>query len=156
MKALSIWQPWASAIAVGVKRFETRGWSTPHCGLLAIHAAKRCTEAEREDFNELIEDSLASRLAFGDALSLDFDTLPFGQVVAVGELSRCLPTEECEPSALEQLWGNFSGGRYGWEFARVWRLAQPVPWRGLQSLFDVELPADWQAKSVEVAQVAPF
>lgn len=39
-RALSLWQPWASLIAVGAKAVETRGWSTPYRGLLAIHAAK--------------------------------------------------------------------------------------------------------------------
>lgn len=29
MRALSLWQPWASAIAAGAKKIETRGWSTP-------------------------------------------------------------------------------------------------------------------------------
>ena len=41
MKALSLWQPWASLIAAGVKRFETRHWETRHRGPIAIHAAKR-------------------------------------------------------------------------------------------------------------------
>ena len=26
MKAISLWQPWASAIALGAKRIETRSW----------------------------------------------------------------------------------------------------------------------------------
>jgi len=40
MKALSLWQPWASLIALDVKRIETRGWSTKYRGPLAIHAGK--------------------------------------------------------------------------------------------------------------------
>ena len=46
MKAISLWQPWASAIAVGAKRYETRGWPAVaggqrFAGWLAIHASKR-------------------------------------------------------------------------------------------------------------------
>lgn len=41
MKCLSLWQPWSSLIAIGVKSIETRGWSTCYRGPLAIHAAKR-------------------------------------------------------------------------------------------------------------------
>lgn len=41
MKALTIRQPWASLIALGVKTIETRSWSTSYRGPLAIHAAKR-------------------------------------------------------------------------------------------------------------------
>jgi hypothetical protein len=41
VKALSLWQPWASLIAVGAKRFETRSWQTSHRGPLLIHAAQK-------------------------------------------------------------------------------------------------------------------
>lgn len=42
MKALTLRQPWASLVALGVKTIETRSWSTKYRGPLAIHAgAKR-------------------------------------------------------------------------------------------------------------------
>src|ERR1700694_3122793 len=46
MKALSLWQPWASLIAMGLKEFETRHWATSYRGPLVIHAAKRPLEAD--------------------------------------------------------------------------------------------------------------
>lgn len=39
MKAITIWQPWASLIACGAKRYETRSWPTKYRGPIAIHAA---------------------------------------------------------------------------------------------------------------------
>src|SRR5262245_34476504 len=44
MKAISLWQPWASLIAIGTKTMETRDWAPPReylGGRIAIHAAKR-------------------------------------------------------------------------------------------------------------------
>jgi len=44
MKAISLWQPWASLIAVGVKPYETRDWAPPAALIgqrIAIHAAKK-------------------------------------------------------------------------------------------------------------------
>lgn len=41
MKALSLHQPYASAVAMGVKRIETRSWRTNYRGPLAIHATAR-------------------------------------------------------------------------------------------------------------------
>lgn len=38
MRALTIRQPWASLVALGVKTIETRSWSTRYRGPLAIHA----------------------------------------------------------------------------------------------------------------------
>ena len=37
MKALTVRQPWASLIAVGAKRVETRSWPTAYRGPRAIH-----------------------------------------------------------------------------------------------------------------------
>lgn len=40
MKALSLWQPWATLMVIGAKRNETRGrWDYHHTGPVAIHAA---------------------------------------------------------------------------------------------------------------------
>jgi len=41
VKALSLWQPHAHAIALGLKPYETRDWPTKYRGPLAVHAAKR-------------------------------------------------------------------------------------------------------------------
>lgn len=37
---VTLWQPWASAIAQGLKTIETREWSTRVGGLLGIHAGR--------------------------------------------------------------------------------------------------------------------
>jgi hypothetical protein len=44
MKAISLWQPWASLIACGAKRYETRSWHPPPALIgqfVAIHAARK-------------------------------------------------------------------------------------------------------------------
>jgi hypothetical protein len=41
MKAITLWQPWASFVGLGVKTIETRSWSTRYRGPLAIHAGSR-------------------------------------------------------------------------------------------------------------------
>lgn len=44
MKALTIWQPWASLIMMGAKPFEFRGWKPPSSLIgqrIAIHAGAR-------------------------------------------------------------------------------------------------------------------
>lgn len=49
MKVLSVHQPWAGLIAVGLKTGETRTWSTSHRGDLAIHATlSKSRDRERE------------------------------------------------------------------------------------------------------------
>lgn len=40
IKALTLYQPWATLIAIGAKKIETRSWDTKYRGPLAIHASK--------------------------------------------------------------------------------------------------------------------
>ncbi len=40
MKTLSLLQPWATLVVMGIKQIETRSWSTAYRGPLLIHASK--------------------------------------------------------------------------------------------------------------------
>jgi hypothetical protein len=77
MNAISLWQPWATAIALGSKRIETRPWATAYRGPLAIHAAKRCVKAELRTCSHLSfwQGALNRQ---GYTLSPLWEVLPFG------------------------------------------------------------------------------
>lgn len=123
MKAISLWQPWASAMALGLKPDETRHWTTSYRGLLAIHAAKRWTADER-DFTEI--------------MGLPSD-LPLGAVVAVGTLVAIRPAgiRRLELSEAQQEWGNYADGRFAWLFRDVVGLREPIPCKGAQGFFEL-------------------
>lgn len=150
MKALSLWQPWASAIAVGAKYIETRSWSTTYRGPLAIHAAKRYNAEEMA----LAANERRWKGALTEYVSEEMDivemySLPLGAIVATCELTDCRPSDAF---ALEELndmrkndtgeWcqsqmGDFSVGRFGWVLQNIQRLPEPVPFRGRQQLFNI-------------------
>ena len=150
MKAISLWQPWASAIAIEAKRIETRSWPTSYRGPLAIHAAKRCIGAEQAH--------LQSLATFRAALwPLDYGwggpPLPLGCIVAVCRLVDCRPVEsftaqeigvnrywpdrKCPFTWSERDMGDYTPGRFGWVLADI-RRTQEVPYRGAQGLFDLD------------------
>lgn len=57
MKAISLWQPWASLIACGAKPFETRHWAPPRELIgqpIAIHAAKKIDKGAAQFAQELM------------------------------------------------------------------------------------------------------
>lgn len=57
MKAISLWQPWASLIACGAKPYETRSWAPPRDligATIAIHAAKKIDKGAAEFAEELM------------------------------------------------------------------------------------------------------
>jgi len=131
MKALSLWQPWASLMAAGLKTIETRSWSTAYRGPLAIHAAKRPLTRE--------EKSLFYIWACHGLLPSDWIDahLPFGAIVAVVQLVRCEPTGTFRVDRFNEAFGNYAPGRWAWITQNVRSLAQPIPYRGMQGLFDV-------------------
>ncbi len=69
-----------------------------------------------------------------------FDTLPFGCVVAVVNLTNIWTTDRLRPhletAGLEHelAFGDYSSGRYGWYLQDIERIS-PVPARGSQGLW---------------------
>jgi hypothetical protein len=129
VKAISLWQPWATAMAIGLKTIETRHWSTQIRGLVAIHASKRWQLEERMLAAELAEINAAPALLLP----------PLGAIVAIGRLVGIERTERLLPriTATEESFGNYGPGRFGWLFEEVTPLEQPIPYRGAQGFFDV-------------------
>lgn len=141
MKAISLWQPWATLIAIGAKRFETRSWGTSYRGPLAIHAAKR--PARRDECNPAIGVDLF------DAGYVGLNNLPYGCVVCVVDLVNCTPTEEVEReewfephSERELAFGDFTPGRYAWQLENV-RYLENLAAHGFQGLWEWDAPEGW-------------
>ena len=132
MKAISLWQPWASLVAVGAKRYETRHWPAPD-GLVgqrvAIHAAKRTSELHRRE-----EPRFMRALPSGE--------LPLGALVATARLHVVVSITPQDVAAVfaqpsDEFWfGDWTPGRYAWALRDVHRI-DPIPYRGSQGWFDV-------------------
>lgn len=91
VKALTLHQPWASLIALGVKTIETRSWKTDYRGPLVIHAAgRRPTEPVVGDF-ELVEYPKVREFFVIGPLSPRLRSLPLGAVVATCTLVDVVP-----------------------------------------------------------------
>lgn len=154
MRAISLWQPWATAVALGSKRVETRHWSTRYRGLLAIHAAKRMHKGELEHYGRLGHWRGAMRAGIGVK---PLTVLPFGAIVATCVLVDVRPSDAMRvdldmrrwPDGLaddapyyEQCWserdmGNFEPGRFGWVLEDIQPTRWPIPFRGAQGFFNV-------------------
>jgi activating signal cointegrator 1 len=137
MKAITLTQPWATLVAIGAKKIETRGWKTPYRGPLAIHAAKAIPAAVRE---VLVLDRAFAR-AVETALQCDPWNLPRGVVLATCRLADCEPTESMLEwiSHKERTFGDYRPGRFGFVLEDVTALAEPIPAVGCLGLW--ELPA---------------
>lgn len=132
MKAITIWQPYAQAIALGLKQYETRSWATKHRGILAIHASVRPLSSQ--------ERQLAEKYNLND-------TLQYGKIVSTAVLEDCfLITDEliAQMSWQEVDFGDWRPGRYAWKLGGI----QPIEMRekilGKQGLWN------WDEKSANV------
>lgn len=149
MRALSLWQPYASAVALGLKEYETRGRLTHVRGRLAIHAAKSRFEASKLSIllKEVLFNTMTGLGGYHPALhDYLFSELPAGQVIAVVNLWQCFKAHKIVRtiSFQESLFGDYKRGRYAWGLCQLTRLKEPVPCMGRQGFFF--LPADVEAK----------
>jgi len=134
-------------MAIGEKSIETRPWSTPYRGLVAIHAAKNLGSidlVDEEPFSSaLIRRGYPTYKRYGEQF-VKKHALEFGAIVAVGELADCVQIGRADQSRIEDsspdeyAFGNYEIGRFGWVFRNVRRLATPIPYRGQQGLWTLE------------------
>ena len=141
MKAISLWQPWATAIVCGAKKIETRSWSTKVIGKVAIHAAKKWNDECASAYGYLTDREKFCALLPRDD-NYDLLPLPFGAIIGTAEIIACSPTETIidKISPLEMALGNYSDGRFGWLLKNAVRFKEPIPYKGMQGFFNVEIP----------------
>ena len=154
MKALSLTQPWATLVAIGAKKIETRSWWTQYRGTLAIHAAKNfpkdCREvACIEKFWEPIIDLIGR----GKFPWMTGNAYPMGAIVATcelveisGPLSLATSWHGCTEhwknkhcfrlTENERAFGDYSEGRYIWLLENVKLLPEPIPAKGMLGLWE--------------------
>jgi hypothetical protein len=101
-RCLSLYQPWASLVALNIKTIETRSWATKYRGRLAVHAAKRVPKlADWEAATGWWVDegpslhragtTLGNGMVDYSGVSAEHYRLPLGAIVATCELVDCVP-----------------------------------------------------------------
>lgn len=164
MKAITIWQPYASFITAGLKHYETRGWKTSYRGPIAIHAAHRPISWCLKQVP-----SVVSNLSFRVFGEEGAQQLPAGQIIAIGELVNVWHIVHCPgtdvdkakhieigaeslttdkhapdfgafivPDPREIILGDWTPGRFAWELRNVRELKEPITVKGNQGLWNWE------------------
>lgn len=136
MKAITLTQPYATLVAIGAKKIETRSWRTRYYGPLLIHAAKGFPRRTRR---------LCGLSPYREALEAagyqGDEQLPTGAIVGLVELVGCWRFISGDPDSApgypERVFGDYTPGRFGWAL----RKPHPLPalaWRGALGLWDAE------------------
>ena len=109
--AVTVWQPWATAIFTMGKDVENRGWSTPYRGPLVIHAGRT------------FDHNAAAMIAGGEA-----DYPHRGVLLGVVRLVDCTRDYPSRWAA---------AGQWQWVLADPRPLLVPIPMRGQRGLWPV-------------------
>lgn len=155
MKAISLWQPWASLVVCGAKKIETRSWPTKVRGTVAIHAAKRPFNTSSYLDREL--HPFANALGLPDIYS--FNKLPLGCILGTVEIIEVYPIvsqtnidgrpleaafydDDVRVSVTgnELLFGGYTPGRYAWILDNPVMFDKPIPAIGRQGFWNWEVP----------------
>lgn len=122
MKALTVWQPWATAILAHGKDIENRPWQPPAAVIgrrIGIHAGLRVDQTalrEARDAGYELPDPPPTGVLLGTV-----------RVVGTHHADTC--RTRCSPWAHRGAWH--------WELTDPRPLAKPIPCRGLQRLWTI-------------------
>lgn len=154
MKALTLWQPWASLVIEGCKPFEFRGWRAPQSIIgqrIVIHAAARKIEHGEVFF--LLNDLEAGGINAAETCLRPIDqaievlrrgSWPLGSglgTAIVGqprngiEIAEEFGVPRANDSDRDQ------HANWGWPMLEIERWPEPVPVRGAQGLWNWPTPA---------------
>jgi hypothetical protein len=136
MRIISLYQPYATLVVLGLKKFETRHWPTKVRGELGIHASKKMPKWCKE---LLLQEPFAS--------DLKDVKLPCGSILGTVNLVDCIPSEawmkkHCRPGKPKEFYyGDYSPDRYAWKLTDPVLFDKPIPAKGSQGFwqFDTEL-----------------
>lgn len=137
MKALTIWQPWASLIIGGWKPYEFRGWAAPASIVgqrIGIHAAKR--PMKTGELRNIMDYACSPEGQADDIHIACMDLLERAWRREVElPMSAVLGTAVLGPP--KRVRQNLDGPRYAWPMLAVQKWADPIPMKGAQGFWSM-------------------
>lgn len=138
MRVISIRQPWATLVALGAKRRETRSWPTRYRGQIAIHASAGMPTRSKEACSLPLVKDILTRAGYKS-----WRDLPRGVILAVGTITDVQEISPANtPPSPEFDFGDYTPGRFQWFLSDVRLLANPIPAKGSLGLWRTDLLDD--------------
>lgn len=152
MKVLTLWEPWATLYAHGIKKIETRPGPTKYRDTYLIHAAKKWTKQQekiciKEPFFSALQNINALVLLSGKYYSFNFN---LGHIIGAVDIKLCAIigeffgdtnismtdwNDETVIKEPELSFGDYTPGRYAWLGKNHRVLENPIPYKGQQGYY---------------------
>lgn len=140
-KVLTLWQPWATLFAFGLKKNETRPKPTSYKGTYLIHAASQMNRLSKEICNEEYFSEALESLGIKS-----YKDLPCGAIIGAYDHKLCLQVKKyggnrqgtwnvANISLEEYAFGNYSENRFVWFGENHRALEVPVPYKNGQGYY---------------------
>lgn len=146
MKAISLWQPWASALFTDLKPDETRHWPMPLKLVgepIAIQASLRDTRDERIFWSDFVERDPVMMDHFRLMGIHSYQDLPRGCIIGWVVFKAPLHTSAMPATAATataRIWGDYSPKRFYWPKQKAALFDKYYPCTGRQGFFDWTRP----------------
>lgn len=128
MKAITVQQPWAGLLVLGIKRYETRSWNTKHRGRIAIHSSAKVTAEGKQLMDELCE--MFPDRFFEGSRAYEMCTST-GHVLGLVKIEDTYSTNVTKPkNPGELMLGDYSPGRWFWWCREPEAYLTPIPATG--------------------------
>ncbi len=151
MKAISLWQPYASLAVLGIKPYETRSKKPPESVIgtrIAIHAAAKPIHLAIKGLSPTTTETMVRRLVMR-GIVVPFAPsvgLPLGAVVGTAVLAEAVQIDyagwftvgDGVQLRYPDVFGDYRPGRWVWRLENPIAFTQSVPWKGRQYWFDVD------------------
>lgn len=134
-KVLTIKQPWAGLIILGIKKFETRSWKTTHRGILGIHSSNsKVDESGLKILDDLCKTMPETFYHGSTAMKI---CTTFGSIIGIAHLKDIYSTNHKHHSLskLELDLGDYSENRFYWKLSSPQRFIDPIQTRGQLGLW---------------------
>lgn len=136
MKALTVQQPWAGLLVLGIKKGETRSWNTKYRGKIAIHSSAKMPKEGTALLNDLCE--LLPDTFFPGSRAYNMCTT-LGCVLGRVQIEDTRSTDNMQNlNAGEKMLGDFSPNRYYWWCINPETYLKPIPAVGQLSIWEWE------------------
>lgn len=141
MKAITVIQPWATLLATGNKRIETRSWKTNYRGEILIHAGKKDPLWGICMMTEDAKERAFRRLDLPEVFNR-FQKFQTGEIIGKANLVNCLQIDEAMAALIkeqhpdEYAFGDYTIGRYAWVMEEPVLFSNPIPASGKQGLWN--------------------
>ena len=135
-KAISLPQPWASAVALGINRYVQPPRSVAYRGLLFIYASSVEKERGCELFKQCVQSDEIGP-TFTDAGYYTFDSLPQNAFVGSVDVHRCGHAEHFTFAGRDRIFGEFSAKDFVWNVRAPRKLRYPMAFSARSAFFSV-------------------